>query len=159
MEQSPESVTITHTFGTLEVPREAVMRFVTPMWGFEGHQEFALLPAARAGLWWFISTGDTPTTFVLADPFIASDGYSIDLADAEREALALHDESDALALILLSMPSTPDQPVAGNFRAPLVFNMAERLVKQVVNRDEQYPLTMAVDLTRYPAQADGLHLS
>jgi flagellar assembly factor FliW len=159
MEQSQRPVTITHTFGTIEAPRESVMRFVTPMWGFEDQLEFALLPAAREGLWWFISTGETPTTFVLADPFVAVEGYGIDLADAERDELSLHEESDALALLLLSMPSAPGEPVTGNFRAPLVFNVAERVVKQVVNRDEQYPLTQVVDLARYPAQSDGLQLN
>ena len=148
MEQSSGTVTIIHGSGTLEVPQDAVMQFTTPMMGF-GHTEYALLPAARRGLWWFIATGDEPTTFVLADPFVAIADYEVDLNDAEREELALHDERDALALVLLVMPAVAGERVTGNFRAPLVFNLADRKVKQVVNRDERYGLSETVDLSRY----------
>lgn len=158
MEQSTGTVTIAHTFGTIEVPVESVMRFTTPMWGFESYTEFALLPAGRQGLWWFIATGDTPTTFVLADPFVATADYCIDLNEAEREELGLTRESDALALVLLAMPAMAGEAVTGNFRAPLVFNLAERRVKQVVNRDDRFQLAEVVDLGRYPAQDDGLQV-
>jgi flagellar assembly factor FliW len=154
MEQSQGTVTIAHSFGLIEVPGEAVMRFTTPMWGFESHTEFALLPAGRQGLWWFISTGETPTTFVLADPFVATSDYAIDLNEAERDELGFQQDSDALALVLLAMPGAAGQPVTGNFRAPLVFNVSERRVKQVVNRDDRLGLAEQVDLGRYPAQ-DG----
>lgn len=158
MEQSQGTITITHTFGTIEVPVEAVMRFTTPMWGFESYPEFALLPAGRQGLWWFIATGDMPTTFVLADPFMATSDYSIDLNDAEREELGLQQESDALALVLLAIPAAAGEAVTGNFRAPLVFNVSERRVKQVVNRDDRFQLAELVDLGRYPAQEGGLQV-
>lgn len=156
MEQSQGTVTIAHLTGTIEVPAEAVMRFTSPMWGFGDHTEFVLLPAARQGLWWFISTAEMPTTFVLADPFVASEEYSIDLTDTEREELAIEQESDALALVLLAMPAASGEPVTGNFRAPLVFNTSERKVKQVVNRDDRHQLNQAIDLSRYPAQEAGV---
>lgn len=158
MDQPRGPIAIAHTFGTMEVPADAVMRFTTPMWGFDAHQEFALLPAARRGLWWFISTAETPATFVLADPFVAMDGYGIDLTDHERDELALVDEADALVLVLVAMPGASGGSVTGNFRAPLVFNLSERTVKQVVNRDERFGLAEGVDLSRYPLQDDPVAL-
>jgi len=153
MDQSQESVTVAHPSGLIEVPADAVMRFVSPMWGFEGHREFALLPAARHGVWWFISTGETPATFVLADPFVAQADYGIDINDAEREELQLEGETDALALVMLAMPATAGAPITANFRAPLVFNVAKRLAKQVVNRDDQFAMAQVVDLRLYPLEA------
>lgn len=149
MEQAFDRVQVAHPSGLLEVPADTLVHFTTPMWGFEALRDFALLPAKREGVWWFISTGETPTTFVLADPFVAMDDYSIDLTDRERTELALQDESDALALVMLTMPPTPSQPVTGNFKAPLVFNLASRRVKQVVNRDERYRLAEPVNLGVY----------
>jgi flagellar assembly factor FliW len=73
--------------------------------------------------------------------------------DSEQEALGLQDLNDALALVLLVMPSRAGDPVTGNFRAPLVFNLRERTVLQVVNRDEQYHLASPVDLSAYPLPA------
>lgn len=158
MDQPQGSVTIAHTFGTIEAPAEAVMHFVSPMWGFDGHTDFALLPAARQGLWWFISTGDTPTTFVLADPFMAQSDYSIDLNETERDELHLQSESDALALVMLAMPAMAGEAVTANFRAPLVFNVSDRRVKQVVNRDDRYAVAQPIDLSVYPAQENGLQI-
>ena len=156
MQESRGTITIEHPLGVIEVPRDAVMHFTTPMLGFR-HSEYALLPAARKGLWWLIGTGEMPTTFVLADPFVAIADYAVDLNDSEREELALRDEQDALALVLLVMPATPGDHVTGNFRAPLVFNLAERKVKQVVNRDERHGLSERVDLSLYEltSPADG----
>jgi flagellar assembly factor FliW len=157
-ESLADRVTLTLDSATIEVSREAVMQFVTPMWGFESHQEFALVPAARNGIWWFLGTGDSPLHFVLADPFVAMSDCSIDLNAGDREELGIEHEQDALVLVLLTMPSGPGQPVTGNFRAPLVFNVAKQRVKQVVNRDERLQFNEPVDLLKYPLQ-DGSSLS
>jgi flagellar assembly factor FliW len=149
MDSTLDRVLVTHPSGPMEVPADVLMRFVAPMWGFT-QREFALLPASRQGIWWLISTGDQPVTFVLADPFVAAADYAIDMNDSEQEALGLKDLNDALALVLLVMPSRAGDPVTGNFRAPLVFNLRERTVLQVVNRDEQYHLASPVDLSAYP---------
>lgn len=125
------------------------MRFTVPLWGFS-QTEFALLPASRQGVWWFVSTAEPTVTFVLADPFVAMTDYVVDVNDGERETLALQDENDALVLVMLVMPAQPGEPVTGNFRAPLIFNLRARQVMQVVNRDDRYQLTTPVDLTAYP---------
>lgn len=142
------TITIAHPLGRIEVPTDAVMHFSTPLLGFS-HSAYALLPAARRGLWWLIATDGTPTTFVLADPFAVIADYAVDLNEREREALSLHDERDALVLVLLVMPAASNEQASGNFRAPLVFNLAARKVQQVMHRDERYGLGEPVDLALY----------
>lgn len=154
MDQAVDRVQVAHPSGMVEVPVDVIMHFVAPMWGF-AQQDFALLPASRQGIWWFIATGDTPVTFVLADPFVAAPDYGVDINDAEREALALDAEDDALALVLLVMPTRPGEAVTANFRAPLVFNLRERTVMQVVNRDDRHQLAAPVDLSAYPLHPDA----
>lgn len=148
-QKANDIVEISHPSGPVSIPRDALMHFTTPIWGFEHVDAFALLPTDRQGMWWFISANDAPTTFVLADPFVASTDYEIDLNDAERDELGLRDESDALALVMLVMPSAPGQPVTANFRAPLIFNLRENKVKQVVNRDDRSQLAQEVNLSLY----------
>jgi flagellar assembly factor FliW len=154
LEQAAGCVTVAHPSGSLDVPVDAVMDFSTPLGGFD-QTRFALLPASRRGIWWFISLDDPVVTFVLADPFVASDDYGIDLSDAERLELGLADTTHAMALVLLVMPSAQEQEVTGNFRAPLVFNLAERKVLQIVIRDERYGVAERVDLSRYPLGETG----
>lgn len=151
MQQTGDFVTVSHPSGPMHVPVDAVMQFTTPMWGFE-QTRFALLPTSRGGVWWFISIDEPVVTFVLADPFVASADYAIDLNDAERDELGLRDENDVLALVMLVMPPNPAEPVTANFRAPLIFNLREQRVKQVVNRDDRHQLAERVDLSLYGQQ-------
>jgi len=158
-DRSTTTYTITSpTDGTIEVSGEAVMHFTEALWGFPGRMAYALLPAARHGLWWLLSVDEPQTTFVLADPFVGHPGYGIDLGDSERDALQIVEPTDALALVMVALPMTPSEQVTGNFRAPIVFNISKGLAQQVVNRDEQYLLREPMDLTAYPAQDDGLRL-
>ena len=146
------------TDGTIDVSGDAVMRFTEALWGFPDRTAYALLPAARNGLWWLLSVDEPQTTFVLADPFVGHPEYAIDLGDAEREALQIAEPTDVLALVMVALPMTSSEPVTGNFRAPIVFNISKGLAQQVVNRDEQFSLREPMDFAAYPVQDDGLRL-
>lgn len=159
MDQSQDTVTIVHEFGTIEVSASAIMRFPEPIWGFAAYTEYALLPASRAGLWWLIATGDVPCTFVLADPFVINADYAIDLGDSERQALSIHEPSDAFALVMLTLPASPSGSVTANLRAPIVFNLGRQLAAQIVSRDDAHALQHPVDLTVYPPQEGGLRMT
>ena len=159
-DRSTATYTITSpAVGTIEVSGEAVMHFTDALWGFPERTAYALLPAARQGLWWLLSVQEPHTTFVLADPFVSHPQYGIDLGESEREALQVVEPADALALVMVALPMTPSEPVTGNFRAPIVFNIGRKLAQQVVNRDEQYSLREPMDLAAYPAQDDGVRLA
>ena len=160
----PDRSTTTYTItspavGTIEVSGEAVMQFTAPLWGFPDRTAYAILPALRQGLWWLLSVDEPHTTFVLADPFVVHAEYGIDLGESEREALQIEDPTDALALVMVTLPNAPHEPVTANFRAPIVFNLTKGLAQQVVNRDEQYSLRQAVNLAAYPLQDDGIRFS
>lgn len=146
-------------FGSIEVHADAVMRFVEPLWGFADHTEYALLPAARHGLWWLLSLTDSSAVFVLADPFVMQSEYVIDLGDAEKAALEIEADTDAIALVMMTLPSQAGEEVTANFRAPIIVNVRQRLAMQIVNRDEASSMRQRVDLTVYPPQAHGLSLS
>ena len=158
-DRSTTTYTITSpAIGTIEVSGDAVMHFTEALRGFPDRTAYALLPAARQGLWWLLSLDEPQTTFVLADPFVGHADYGIDLGESERAALQIVDPTDALALVMVALPMTTGEPVTGNFRAPIVFNISKGLARQVVNRDEQYALQEPMDLAAYPAQEDGLRL-
>ena len=144
--------------GHLEVPEEIVMSFPTPLWGFPDHREYAIVPAARAGLWWLQSVTDAGVTFLLADPFVLDTNYGVDLGETERQALRIQQPADALGLVMLTLPTGAGDGATANFRAPLVLNLRARLGMQVVSRDESHELRRPVTLDAFPAQADGVVL-
>ena len=142
--------------GDLDVTDDVVMSFPTPVWGFPSHREFALLPAAREGLWWMQSMAIDGVTFLLADPFVLDASYGVDLGETERVALGIEQPSDAFSLVMLTLPNEAGEVATANFRAPLVFNLARRVGMQVVSRDEKHELRRAVTLDVFPSQPGGL---
>lgn len=144
--------------GDLEVSEHVLMTFDTPLWGFPNHHEYALLPAARNGLWWLQSTLDAGVTFLLADPFVLDSSYGVDLGDTERAALHINEPADAFGLVMLTLPADGSSGATANFRAPLVFNLARRVGMQVVSRDDAHDLRQPVTLDVFPPQENGLRL-
>ena len=144
--------------GDIEVTEDVIMSMQAPLWGFPRHGEFALLPAARDGLWWLQSMSDGGVTFLLADPFVLDADYGVDLGETERAALHIEQPTDAMGLVMLTLPTTASEQATGNFRAPLVFNIARRVAMQVVSRDDFHSLRRPVSLEVFPVQANGLRL-
>jgi flagellar assembly factor FliW len=144
--------------GELDVSAEVVMAFPTPLFGFPNHAEYALLPAAREGLWWLQSMSDEAVTFLLADPFVLDAGYGVDLGETERAALHIEQPSDAFGLVMLTLPAEATDSATANFRAPIVFNLGRRLGRQVVNREDGHDLRRAVSLEVFPAQTSGVRI-
>ncbi len=144
--------------GDVDVPSSAIMHFPIPLGGFPGCHEFALLPAARNGLWWLQSTDDPDLTFILGDPFVLDASYAIDLGLIDRKTLQIEQETDALALVMLTLAPNATTTTTGNFRAPLVFNVAQGRGLQVVSRDDAHEVRRPIDVSVYPSQPIGLRM-
>lgn len=154
-ESMTDTVTIQHAAGTLTVPAQSVVHLSEAIWGFPDRLDYALLPGARQGLWWFMSTGAPQVSFVLADPFVVEPDYVVDLGDLEKSMLGITDPTDVMALVMLALPSIPQDTVTGNFRAPLVINLRTRRAMQIISRDDAHGMRQPVDLSKYPRDDDG----
>lgn len=151
--------TITSTaFGTVEVSDSAIMQFTAPLWGFDDKTSYALLPAARDGLFWLQSTDDEVTTFILADPFALDAGYAFELSDAEKAAIGVTSPDDVLALVMVTLPTGQSTEVTANFRGPLVFNVRTRRATQLVTTNEAHAIRRPIDLATFPRREDGVKL-
>ena len=158
---SPESTTRcvdSLVLGAVEISNDVVISFPTPLWGFPDYDEYALLPAARNGLWWLQSMVRDGVTFLLADPFVLDTSYGVDLGDSERAALGIEQPTDAFSLIMVTLPNQTGDTATANFRAPVVFNLTRQLGMQVVSRDESHSIRRTVTLNVFPTQADGVRV-
>ncbi len=144
--------------GEIEAGPDVFMAFPAPLWGFAEHTEYALLPAARDGLWWMQSVHDAALIFLLADPFTLDATYGIDLGESERAALDIQVPSDAFGLVMITLPAEGEDGATANFRAPIVFNLAKGTGMQVVSRDDAHSLRRPVTLDVFPPQPDGLRI-
>jgi flagellar assembly factor FliW len=142
-------VVIDHPEGPLEVPASAVVQLTEPLYGFPDRLEYVLIPAARQGLWWFISVHQPTVTFVVADPFVGKPEFSIDLGEIERQQLGIAAVDDVLVLVMLALPGPAGGDVTANFRAPVVLNLRTRVGMQILGTRETDRLAEPVDLARY----------
>lgn len=132
-------------FGPLDVALDECFTMPEGMLGFAGERRFVLLPAAAQGIFWFQSVDDGALMFLVLDPFEFAPGYELDLPD-QPEPGAKH----AIVLTVVTLPRQMGEPCTTNLLAPLVFDLRDRTVRQVVLQDSRYHTRHPVDLQRHP---------
>ncbi|MEO7359002.1 MAG: flagellar assembly protein FliW [Gemmatimonadaceae bacterium] len=140
--------------GQLQVPTSSVFHFPNGLHGFETHTEFALLPAAREGLFWLQSLTSRDAVFLLIDPFVASPGFEVDLGVTERASLQLESPMDVLVLAIVTLPVGSDTAATANLRGPIVLNARVRIASQVMSAVQGHEVRAPVDLHALPARAE-----
>lgn len=140
-------------FGDIALPETSIVTFAEGLHGFEAHKRFALVPAAREGLYWLQSLAHRDIAFLLVDPFVTSAGYEVDLGASERLALGLANPDDVLILAIVTMSPAPGELPTANLRGPLVFNVATRTARQVVTTNERHDVKSPVDVMGLPERS------
>jgi flagellar assembly factor FliW len=140
--------------GQLHVPSSAVFHFSGGLHGFETLFEFALVPAAREGLFWLQSLANREVAFLLIDPFLSSPGFEVDLGLTELAALQLESPSDALVLAIVTLPAGSAELPTANFRGPIVLNPTKQIAGQVVSAVAGHEVRTPVDLHALPVRGE-----
>lgn len=140
--------------GQLNVPQSSIFHFANGLNGFETYTEFALLPAAREGLFWLQAVASRDVVFLLIDPFVASPGFEVDLAATERTSLQLDNPMDVLVLAIVTLPAGSDTTPTANFRGPIVLNARVRVAGQVMSAVPGHEVRTPVDLHALPARGE-----
>jgi flagellar assembly factor FliW len=145
-----DPVMIVHSdlLGPLTVSPEELISFPNGLFGFPECQSFALVPAARDGMFWLQSTDHGTLAFLLADPFLFFDGYVVDLAAADRSELEAEDAGEIAILAIVTLPHTREEPPTANLQGPLAFNLRARRAKQLAISDSEFGVRCPLDLSR-----------
>lgn len=140
--------------GQVQVPASSVFHFANGLHGFETHFEFALVPAAREGLFWLQSLTAREVVFLLIDPFVALPGFEVDLGITERAQLKLDNPMDVLVLAIVTLPAGHEDAPTANFRGPIVLNARAQLASQIMSAVQGHEVRTPVDLHALPARAE-----
>lgn len=140
--------------GQIHVPASSVFNFANGLHGFETHFEFALVPAAREGLFWLQSLSSRDVVFLLIDPFVALPGFEVDLGVSERAQLKLKDPTDVLVFAIVTLPAGSQDSPTANFRGPIVLNARERVASQIMSAVQGHEVRTPVNLHALPARAE-----
>jgi flagellar assembly factor FliW len=132
---------ITTRFGPIQAPESEIIRIPDGLVGFRAFTQFVLLPDPEvAGLVWLQSVTAPELAFGLIAPPLAISDYRVELRPADRAALELDEERQALTYVILNRG---EAGLTVNLQGPLVFNPARRLGRQLVLTSSRYAV-------RYP---------
>lgn len=139
-------------FGSLEIEAEDVIHFPAGILGLEACQKWVLLADGQNdALGWLQSTQRPEIALAVASPRRFVPEYQIRIARRELGPLKLDQIEDAKVLVIVSRN---DRAITLNLKAPLVFNLVDRVAAQVVAKDDhplQYELTAPANMLRKSA--------
>ena len=142
----------TTRFGTLTIEPELVITLTQPIIGFQDYRRFILLPGPEeSGLSWLQSTESGELAFLLIKPGQIYPTYSIRLGKHELTELAVSKVEELDIYTLVVVPDDPTQ-VRTNLKAPVLLNLKQRLGKQTVLENSDYPIQFFLAQAKPSAQ-------
>ncbi|MDF9840138.1 MULTISPECIES: flagellar assembly protein FliW [unclassified Paenibacillus] len=142
----------TLSMGRLEVSEEQLYHFPKGIPGFEEETDYALITLEDTPFWVLQSLKEQGVSFLLTNPFDFYPGYEFELPD--EEAAELQIEVEVLIRSIITLHENTEQSTI-NLLAPIVFNPAKRLGKQIVIHSRTYH-TKHILLQEQPADGkDG----
>jgi flagellar assembly factor FliW len=112
-----------------------VFRVVSPIPGFAHIQSMELTKIDD--FFMRLKSLDDETSFTLANPFMLRE-YTYDLPQYYKDLLEISQDSAVLSLVIMIV-STPIESSTLNFIAPLIFNVDNKTMAQVLLDQEKHP--------------------
>ena len=131
----------TGALGPVEVSPDHIFHLPEGLYGFEGKGDYALITKQDEDvtLRWFQSVDSTVPCFVVFDPFEMIDGYDPIVEPSDLNYLNSQDFSDLLFLVIAVVPEDI-RGITVNLKSPIVINKRERLARQVILSNRDYPI-------------------
>ncbi|NBW64425.1 flagellar assembly protein FliW [bacterium] len=145
---SPRMTTIqSELFGPLAVADDAFVDFPTGIPGFPSCQRWVFITGAKQGTAWLQSVDRSGLAFLLVDPFLAFEGYSVELSDSDVRRLDAGQPNDVAVYAIVTLPGSAGEHATANLQGPLLLNHGRRRGMQLVLGDgpwgirESFPVT------------------
>jgi flagellar assembly factor FliW len=130
------TITITSDIlGTLTADSSSVLTFPKGLLGFPECRSFVLLPSERTHVYWLQSVEYSSLAFLLVDPFVFFEGYTLDLGATDLQP-ASPDEVSVLAIVTL--PGAHGELPTANLQGPVVIHTRLGEGSQVVLAESRW---------------------
>ena len=136
-------------FGSLTVSEDELFQFPNGLYGFPECRTFVMLAAERDGFYWLQSADHSALAFMLVDPFLFFDGYTVELGNTDRAELEIDEPSDAAILAIVTLPRGPGEPPTANLQGPLALNTRDKRGKQIALQDTEFGVRCELDLEKH----------
>lgn len=130
-----DSVTVvSDLLGTFTVEPGAIVHFPRGFLGFPDQHDFALLATERDHVFWLQCVDNAALAFLLVDPFVYFEGYTVDLAATELGRVAVSPDH-LMVLAIVTLPRDASGTPTANLQGPVVIDVARGTGHQVVLAD------------------------
>jgi flagellar assembly factor FliW len=130
----------TTRFGEIDIDESKIIDMQGEILGFEHLKKYILhMQDDKTPFWWFQSLDDGAIAFVVINPLVVKPDYEPVISDDDVQCLGIESVEDVVLMAIVTIRSNP-VTVSVNLRAPIVINSRNKLAKQVVLDDPEYPV-------------------
>jgi flagellar assembly factor FliW len=143
----------TTRFGSVAVGENDIITFPEGMLGFSKINQYVLVERVDDSLFlWLQAIKKASVAFPLLEPQIFERNYRVELTDEDRGLLELASLQQAKVFSIVTIPTDPTKMTA-NLKAPIIINLKNRLAKQVILHQADYPIRKSIypELQQYCA--------
>jgi flagellar assembly factor FliW len=128
----------TSRFGELEIDASDIITLPEGLIGFHELVKYVLLDHnADSPFKWLQSLDDGNMAFVVISPLTFRPDYTVEVTEEEISLLELVNPDDAVISVIVTIPMDPKK-MSANLKAPLIFNLKNRIGKQIIVKDPQF---------------------
>jgi len=140
MSQEKNTITINTTkFGEIEVNKESIFNFVSPIIGFKDLKEYALVDyKPDSPFKWLQSMEDMDLAFPITLCSFFGIDYQFDIPDEEANQLEITSGDDIFVCNIANIPSSNPQGATINMLAPIVINIVNKKAMQIILKNTDF---------------------
>lgn len=129
----------TAKFGEVEINKNVIFNFVSPIIGFEDLKEFALIDyKPDSPFKWLQSLEETELAFpVTLCSFFGID-YKFDIPDEEAQKLEIENVDDIFVCNIANIPASNPKDATINMLAPLILNISNKKAMQTILKNTNF---------------------
>lgn len=126
----------TKPYGEIEVNEKQKIFFPDGLFGFEEVKNYFLLDSKEGPFYWLQSAEHPDLAFVLIDPRVFKENYTLNLQDEDYKAIEAG-EGDVLDFTIVTVPEDPKK-ISANLMGPIIINRKSRKARQAISENDEY---------------------
>ncbi len=128
----------TTRFGDIEINKDDIYYMPMGILGFSSYHRYAVFDHQKNTLIKWMQSVDKPDlAFIIIDPRIIVPDYKINISKKDLEPIKLKNPKDSVVATIIVFPKAPAQ-ITVNLKGPIIFNLKEKLARQIVLMDSDY---------------------
>lgn len=127
----------TKTMGEVLVDEKQIVDFPSGLFGFEEYHKYAIIEAEYKPFYWLQSVDESGLAFIIVDPFLIINDYSLDIDDKTLSEIGIKSPEDVVLFSILTIP-IDGTAVTANLQGPIVVNKNNNKALQVILSDSKW---------------------